>query len=203
MTLNKTCQALLAVGVLVASPWASARFAVEPHWAGAQLGLANVNAKGGDLDVGEAFTLEVGRWFTNNFGVEMGVSALRDAKEEGSDNRGTYELNLESEETYVGPRISTNHFDTFRVFGSGGVLYSRVNIEVKEEFFNLKPGGSASDRDEGIGYYLSGGISFALPGRVDLNAVLRYRQRLDVLETYAGDVDLSDTSLNIGAAFRF
>lgn len=203
MTPNKICQALLAVGVLVASPWASARFAVEPHWAGVQLGLAHVNPKGGDLDVGEAITIEVGRWFTNNFGLEMGVSALRDAKEEHSDNRGTYELNLESEDTYIGPRISTNHFDTFRVFGSGGVLYSRVNIEVKEEFFDLKPGGSASDRDEGIGYYLSGGISIALPGRVDLTAAVRYRQRLDVLQTYAGDVDIDDTSINIGAAFRF
>lgn len=203
MTLNKICQTLLAASVLMASPWASARFAVEPHWAGAQLGLADVDVEGGDLDVSEAYTLEMGRWFTHNFGLEMGVSALRDGKEEGEDNRGSYEVKLESEETYIGPRISTDHFDTFRVFASGGVLYSRVNIEVEEEFYGLKPGGRASDRDESVGYYLSGGISFALPGRVDLNAVLRYRQRPGVLETYSGEVDVNDTSLNIGAAFRF
>lgn len=203
MYLNNSLRALLAVGVLLASPLASARFAVEPHWAGLQLGVADVDAKGADLDVSEAYTIELGRWFTSNFGLEMGLAALRDAKEEGADNRGTYEINVESDETFIGPRFSTSHFETFRVYGSAGVLYSRVNIEVKEEFYDLKPGGQASDRDETVGYYLSGGISIALPGRVDLNAVLRYRQRPDVLETYAGDVDIDDTSINIGAAFRF
>lgn len=200
---SKLRQAVLMGVFMLAAPLAQAQIAAESHWAGIQLGVADVEVDGGDLDVSEAYGIELGRWFSTHFGVEMGLSALRDAKEEGKDNRGTYKLNLESDETYVGPRISTSHFDWLRFFGSAGLLYSRVNIEVDESFYGLKPGGSAADRDETLGYYVSGGMSFAVPGRVDLSAVLRYRQRPDVIESYAGGVDVSDTSFNMGVAFRF
>lgn len=204
MRLDKIIPCTLAVGALLVSPLViAAPHAVESHWAGLQLGLADIDVDGGDLDVAESYQIELGRWFNSNFGVEMGITALRDAKEEGEDNRGTYELNLETNETYVGPRLSTSHYDTVRFYVSGGLLYSRVKIEVKEEFFGLKPGGTASDAEESLGYYVGGGMSIALPGRVDLTSSLRYRQRMDAMGTYAGDIDINDMSFNIGAAYRF
>lgn len=204
MHLDSLMKRWMLGGLLVVSPLVSAApHAVESHWAGLQLGMADVDAPGADLDVAEAYTVELGRWFTSNFGVEMGLSALRDAKEEGADNRGTYALTLESDETFVGPRLSTSHYESVRFFASGGLLYSRLKIEVEEDFYGLKPGGEASDRNESVGYYVSGGISFALPGRVDLNGNIRYRQRPDALETYSGEIDIDDLSASIGAAYRF
>lgn len=204
MRLESSIKRLTLAALLSASPVAVAvPYAVEPHWAGFQLGLADVDVPGGDLDVAEAYSLELGRWFNNNFGVEMGLSALRDAKEEGSDNRGTYQVNVESDETFVGARLSTSHYDTVRFFASGGLIYSRVNVEVEEQFYGLKPGGKNSDRSDATGYYVSGGMSVALPGRIDLNGVIRYRNRPDAISTYGGDIDVEDASLMLGAAFRF
>lgn len=204
MHLNKWIQCLTLGSLLsVSSLTLAAPYAVESHWAGLQLGMADIDVPGGDLDVAEAYTFELGRWFTGNFGVEMGLTALRDAKEEGADNRGTYELNLETNETFVGPRLSTSHYDTVRFFVSGGLLYSQIKVEVGEQFYDLKPVGEVADRDESVGYYVSGGISIALPGRIDLNGVLRYRERPDALDTYAGEIDIEDASAAIGAAYRF
>lgn len=189
--------------VLLAAPVHAAQFAVEPHWAGVQIGRSTLDVDGADLDAAGYYSLEVGRWFTANFGVEMGLSALRDSREDGEDNRGSYTVKLDASETYVGPRVSTSHFNAWRFFGSAGLLYSQVDIEVEEEFFGLKPAGKTSDSNNALGYYLGGGVSYAPPGRLDYTAVARYRHRPGVIEAYSGDTDINDASISLGLAFRF
>lgn len=181
----------------------AAPFAVEPHWAGVQLGISKLEVDGGDLDDASDFSLELGRWFTANLGVELGLSTLRDAKESGEDNRGTYIVTVDANEFYVGPRLSTSHFDVWRFFGSAGLLYSEVDIEVEEAFFDMKPGGTKSVSEKATGYYVGGGLSYAPPGRVDFSAQVRYHHRPGVIESYAGEVDIDDASLNLGVAYRF
>lgn len=176
---------------------------VEPHWVGLSLGVASVKAKSSDLDTAENYKFELGRWFNQNFALEMGASAARNAKENGEDNRGAYSLKLESNDAFIGPRISTNHYDPLRFFASGGLLYSRVTVEVEESFYGIKPGGKASDENSVFGYYLNGGVAFATQSKIDLSAALCYRHRPGVIKTYNGDVDVNDVALNVGAEFRF
>lgn len=202
MRLNLSKITLLVSSVLF-SGIASSTQAGQENWVGASFGQALVKADSSDFDLAGSYRLQGGHWFSPNFAVEAGYSALSNAEEKGEDNRGSYKLTLDSDDLFVGPVISTDRTKQTRFFASGGVLYSKINIEVEESFFGLKPGGKASDENTSFGFYLNGGVAFSVGSQFDLLASLSYFKRSGAVKTYGGDVDVNDAALNLGANYRF
>lgn len=194
--------AVLCAFISIPTAYADGR-AHEAHWVGVQAGLSQPKAKGSDFDQAANYGVSAGYWLTDSLAVEAGATALRDAKEDGADNRGSYVLTAESDEAYVGPRLVIGRRSNWLFFVGGGLLHSQLNLENKEEFYGLKVGGTKSTSNSATGYYAIGGVTLAPSGGLSFSAFARYRHRPDIISTYQGDLDLDDTGGVVSLDWRF
>jgi len=170
----------------------------ESLWLGAGVGLSEIDAESSEFDTATQYQFQAVNWFTPYLGLQAGYSLISNAEEKGSDNRGQYKVTLESDDLFIGPVLSTARSKNTRFYAGGGFLYSKVDIEVAESFYNRKPGGTVSSDYSGTGFYLQGGVSFALNPKWEFFGDVIYRNRIDILNTYRGDIDIADTGLTVG-----
>lgn len=160
--------------------------------------VANDAGSGSDFDGSgrlEGFGL---LQFSPHVSLEAGLAMSTAAEDSGSDNQGSYSLEISSNEVFTGLRLDTSTFGPMNGYGRAGVLYYHSEIEFQEDFFGIKPGGSLEEVEEGTGFYLEGGLAFRLSNSLRLDAGLTYRVRQDYFEDSSRPFDMSELGIAVG-----
>lgn len=139
--------------------------------------------------------------FTPHLALELGIGYATGTEDTGTDNTGSYSIDITSTDYFGGVRFDTRSWGALNGYGRGGLLYYRSEIEFAEDFFGLKPGGELEEVEEGIGYFLEGGIAFRLAPGVKLDLGISYRVRQDYFEDSGRPFDMEQLGGTIGLVF--
>ena len=129
---------------------------------------------------------------------EAGLSQATTTEDRGTDNTGSYRLQVSSGDVFAGIRLQSRPVGQVTAFGRGGVLYYYSEIKFSEAFFGIKPTGKIKEVEEGKGYYLGGGLVFPLNAGVKLTGEVSYRKRLDYFEGANAEYDMEELGVAVG-----
>lgn len=179
MSAMKRLNAIAILALAGASPV----FAAPPAGVGAHVGyVANDAGTGSDFDNSAVIDVFGQLRFNPHVALEFGYVYSATTTDEGSDNQGTYKIELASNDLYGGMRVQTQDWRGWSAYGRIGLLYYRSEIDFSETFYGLKPAGEIEEVEEGIGYYFGGGVSYAITPSLLLDAGITYRVRQEYLE---------------------
>lgn len=187
----------LNVVAFLAVAGASPVFAAPPPTGlGAHVGFV-ANDAGHDSDFDNSAVLDVfGQLrFSPHMALELGYVYSATTTDQGADNQGTYQLDIASNDFYGGMRLQTRDWGGWSLYGRIGLLYYRSEIEFSEAFYDLKPGGEIEEIEEGIGYYLGGGVSYAVTPSLLLDAGFTYRVRQDFFDDSMRPFDMDQVGM--------
>lgn len=160
--------------------------------------VANDAATGSDFDENIRGELFGQLRFNPRLAFELGYAHSTSTEEQGVDNTGTYSIDITSDDFYGGVRLQSQAIGAWSLYGRGGLLYYRSEIDFAEEFFGLKPGGEIEEIEEGIGYYLEAGVSYAAAPELLLDLGFTYRVRQDYFEDSRRPFDLEEMGVTAG-----
>lgn len=164
--------------------------------------VTNDAGPGSDLDANLRGELFGQLRFNSHVAFELGYAHSTSTEEEGTDNQGTYRIDITSDDFYGGMRLQSRALGAWSLYGRGGLLYYRSEIDFAEEFFGLKPGGEIEEIEEGIGYYLAAGVSMAASPTLLLDVGVTYRVRQDYFEDSSQPFDLEEMGVTAGLVWR-
>ncbi|OUS30127.1 hypothetical protein A9Q99_06495 [Gammaproteobacteria bacterium 45_16_T64] len=158
-----------------------------------------------DLTLTTSPRLLAGISLTPNFSVEAGYYYLyTEQDEEESDTTGQFNVSITSSDFLLGGKGQVNLNRLISLYVRGGALFWNTELELEEEFFGIVDGGKISKKDDGIGYYLSGGIVLHFTKRLYMDAYLATHQRTGVFEEDSErPIDVTETLGGVGIGFKF
>ncbi|MAR93184.1 MAG: hypothetical protein CML06_20235 [Pseudomonadales bacterium] len=159
-----------------------------------------------DADFDETFSAELGaRWrLQNPLYLETAVAGVNGPEtERKADNTGQYQLTLNGFDLLAGLQYRHPLGSALEAQVRGGLLWYRLELELEEEFFSLKQGGTDSETDQGWGYYLGAGVSRSLNSDWRWSGSILYRQRRDMLGDSERPFDVTSFGLAAGIARSF
>lgn len=156
-----------------------------------------------DSDAGSLYAkLFVGWHLTDYLALETGVLAFTDYQVDDKDAVGTYSLELDRHDVYLGPvlQFKPRHFLPLRFMLAA--TWSQVTLELRESFYGVSPAGKARTRDDVFGVMLSAG--FLLMQRTHVSAMLSldYVYRPDLFDDSDRSFDMRDTGLSFRLFFH-
>ena len=159
-----------------------------------------------DADFDGSLSLEgsVQLLLNSKFGLELGITGLNQSEtDETFDNAGSYKITLNSQEWLLGGNMSFMQQDRFRLYGRAGLIMYRMDVELAESFYGIKPAGTASTDDSGTGFYLGLGSEFIIAPKFALIGELLYRNMKDVLGDSSRPFDVSSVGFGVGGRYYF
>lgn len=136
--------------------------------------------------------------------VELRLAGFSGSEDTGADNVGTYDLSLDTRDLGVGVRWHSAPFGNgLQGVVRGGLLHYRLDLELEEAFYDLRPAGKVSQTETGTGYYLGAGLEAQVDQRITWDALLYYANRLDVFKRSPRGFDLKEWRLSAGVRYSF
>jgi len=169
-----------------------------------KLGFDWVDVSAADFD--GSLVLEAGlRWkLENNLSLEVAFTGINDSQTDVvEDNTGSYQLTINSLDLLFGGVYQFNIQPDLSAYLRGGGLAYSMEIEIEEEFYNLKPSGTDSADDRGFGFYAGLGGEFRLRSDLSLLAELLYKTRKDFLSSSSRPLDVTSYGLSVGVLHQF
>jgi len=161
----------------------------------------------GDADLDQTVSPRIIAGFnlTANFATEAGLYYLKTEQgQTAEDTTSQYKTSLTSRDFLLGLKGEFPISREISVYGRGGLLFWNTELETKENFFGTYTGGTRKADDDGIGYYLSIGITHQFNRQLYLDAYIGHHQRDGILKEDSNfPIDLSETLLGVGIGFAF
>lgn len=204
MSMNKN-KVITLLSVPVCLIAAAAHGQSEPQLNGSLKAIYDIVDSDGD-DFGGSLSLEgtLRLELSPKFELEAGLTGINDAdSDEAEDNTGSYKLTLNSTELLLGGSVNLLQKNQLEVYGRGGLILYKIDVELEEEFFGLKPGGSASTDDSGTGFYIGLGGEMKYSPELSIIGEIQYRSLLDVLGDSSKPFDVDAISFGVGAKYYF
>ena len=160
---------------------------------------------GSDLELTTSPRFIAGLAFTPNISAEVGFYYLYTEQDsEKEDVVSQYLVSITSKDLLLGVKGQFNINNRISFYGRGGLLLWNTELEVEENFWNIIPGDKVSDDDNGVGYYISGGIIIHFTERLYMDAYLSHHQRNDIFkDDSAYPIDITETLGGVGLGFSF
>lgn len=158
-----------------------------------------------DLELTTTPRIIAGIKLSPNVSAEAGFYYLY--TEQGSEEEdivGQYTISTNSRDILLGLKGQLDISKRIAFYGRAGALLWNTEMEVEEEFYGKIEGGKDSESDNGIGYYLSGGMIIRFNQRLYLDLYLSHHQRDDVFgddSDYPVDISESIGGVGLGLAF--
>lgn len=148
-----------------------------------QLALTKVDTSESAADFDNVVSIDVqgGYRFNQWLAVNAGILVLDDSEESGETDAGSYELRLSTTVVHAGVEAIVPLASFMALTFDAGLDYARVDLEIDEDFFGLKPAGDDSIDDGVLGYHAGLGLRFHW-SNFAVGPVLRYRQYSDLFE---------------------
>lgn len=182
--------------------WCLPSYAAENISLSVKPGYEFVDVDGADFGGSLALEGVAGLKLNQSFAVEAGLYGLYESQtDKECDNTGCYRLSVSSFEAFFGGRYDVLPGKRFSPYARAGLLFYSLEVELEEEFYGIKPEGSDSADDTGMGLYISAGTSLRINDMFALFAEIQYRSRKDVFENSSAPFDVN--SLGVGAGFRW
>lgn len=139
-----------------------------------------------------------------NLFVVTSITGINDSSTETQeDNTGSYQLTLNSLELLTGLQYQHHLSDLFSAYARGGLIAYRMEIELEEGFYGLKPSGRDSTSDSGWGLFVGAGAQWDLQNQWLLKSELLYRNRFDFLDSSSKPFDVMSVGIQIGLVRKF
>jgi len=139
-----------------------------------------------------------------NLFVVTSITGINDSSTDTQeDNTGSYQLTLNSLELLTGVQYQHHLSDLLSAYIRGGLLAYRMEIELEEGFYGLKPSGRDSTSDTGWGLFVGAGVQWDLQNQWLLKSELLYRNRFDFLDSSSKPFDVMSVGIHIGLARHF
>jgi opacity protein-like surface antigen len=162
----------------------------------------SVDVKEADFDASVTLEGTYSYYLAPQWAVEASLNGINDSESEKEfDNTGSYRVTINSLDFMVGARFDFFQSDSWSIYARGGLMFYKMDIELDEEFYVIKPPGGVLTEDDGFGYYLGGGASYALSSKLNLSMELQYRSRLDVLDDSSRPFDVNTFGILIGGGY--
>lgn len=168
------------------------------------IGYDWVEVEGADFN--NVFSVEAGmRWSLNQaLFLETSLTGVNDSDTDTvEDNRGAYRLTLDSWDFLLGGVYQHSISDTLLLYGRGGLLMYRMQLDLEESFYDLKAAGSDSVSDNGFGLYAGLGCQLQLDPNWYVGSEFVFKRRSDFLDDSSRPFDVDTYSLNLGVRYHF
>jgi len=178
---------------------ASTQFAQAQWFIAPQLAMTRVDTSesASDFDNVASINLQGGYRINDWLAITGGVLLLGDSEESGETDAGSYDLTLSTAALHAGVQGLLPLTSLMTLTFDAGLDVASVDLELEENFFGIKPGGSDSIDDKVLGYHAGLGLRFQWDN-FGVGPVLRYQHYPNL---FKGDsdypFDLKLTSLGV------
>ncbi|MGB3620424.1 MAG: outer membrane beta-barrel protein [Ketobacter sp.] len=169
-----------------------------------KLVLDSVDVDGADFDGSYTLAGTYSYSLAPGWSVQATISGINKSESEWQyDNTGSYRITINSLDLMAGARYDFFQSDKWGFFARGGLLYYRMDLDLDEEFYGIKAGGSAAADDNGFGFYLGGGSTMQVRSDIKLVAELQFASRRDVLGDSSQPFDVNTLGILLGGEYSF
>jgi len=140
-----------------------------------------------------------------NFSAEVGYYYLyTEQDEEKEDVISQYKVDITSQDILLGLKGQFNINKTVSLYSRSGLLLWNTELELTERFWGTIPEGSRTADDNGIGYYLSAGMTLHFTSHLYMDLYLSHQRRDGILKEDSDfPIDITETSSGVGLGYTF
>jgi len=160
-----------------------------------------------DFHTGKLFSLNYNYYALPWLAISTGLYLSEEiADTPRTDIVGTYQASIQTQGFTFGLRPEYAFSKRNKVYGRGGFLFYKTDLQVEEYFAPGLPSGSNTDSTDGFGYFIALGWSHSFTEKVSFQLEIKNHQQLDLFDgkTTAEnvfDINLSGFSFGLGYAF--
>lgn len=148
-----------------------------------------------------AFKIHGGYAFTDHWALNCGVMKWSHLDQKGSDSTSRYEVRLSNHDFFLAPEFKVDPRWFIPLKFSAGVVYSEVEMRVKESFFGLAPEGEVKVSDSSEGLLLAFGLEVFKSSHVSGAVNFHYIARGEFFKKSNKPFDMTTVGASFDLAF--